>query len=102
MPRLSVAAYVAQFTPAAFAPSAPPAVPPVVPEVVHITDEEEEEPIEVEASLATASDGPVSTPMAVPIPPVDAPVPAATSPPAFRAASAPTPVPTLAAPEEPE
>jgi hypothetical protein len=46
----------------------------VVPEVVHITDDEEEELMEVEASSATASDGPDSTPMAVPIPPVDAPV----------------------------
>jgi hypothetical protein len=74
----------------------------VVPEVVHMTDDEEEEPMEVEASSATASDGPTSTPVAVPIPPVDAPVPAATPPLASQAASAPTPVPTLAALEEPE
>jgi hypothetical protein len=74
----------------------------VVPEVVHITDDEEEELIEVEASSATASDGPASTPVAVPIPPVDAPVPAATPPPVSQAASAPTPVPSPAAPEEPE
>jgi hypothetical protein len=72
----------------------------VVPEVVHITDDEEEELMEVEASSATASDGPDSTPMAVPIPPVDAPVLAATPPPASQAASAPTPVPSPAAPEE--
>jgi hypothetical protein len=50
MPRLSVAAYVAQFTLAAPAPSAPPAVPPVVPEVVHITNDEEEEPMEVDVT----------------------------------------------------
>jgi hypothetical protein len=74
----------------------------VVPEVIHITDDEEEEPMEVEASSATASDGPASTPVAIPIPPVDAPVPAATPPPASQAASAPTPVPSPAAPEEPE
>jgi hypothetical protein len=54
----------------------------VVPEVVHITDEEEEELMEVEASSATASDEPVLTPVAIPIPRVDAPVPAATPPPA--------------------
>jgi hypothetical protein len=83
MPRLSAAAYVAQFTPAAPAPLAPPVVPPVVPEVVHITnEEEEEEPMEVEAYSATASDGPSLTPVAIPIPPVDALVPAATPPPA--------------------
>jgi hypothetical protein len=66
MPRLSAAAYVAQFTPAAPAPPAPPAVPPVVPEVVNITDDEEEELVEVEASLATISVEPASTPVAVP------------------------------------
>jgi hypothetical protein len=82
MPRLSAASYVAQFTPAAPAPPAPPVVPPVVPEVVHITDDEEEELMEVEASSATSLDGPASTPVAVPIPLVDAPVPAATPPPA--------------------
>jgi hypothetical protein len=79
MSRLSVAAYVAQFTPVA---PAPPAVPPVVPEVVHITDDEEEEPMEVEAYSATTSDGSALTPVVVPIPPVDALVPAATPPPA--------------------
>jgi hypothetical protein len=72
----------------------------VVPEVIRITDEEKEELMEVEASSATASDGPVSTPVAVPIPLVDAPVAAATPPPAFKAASAPTPVPSPAALEE--
>jgi hypothetical protein len=82
MPRLSATAYIAQFTPAAPAPPAPPAVPPVVPEVVHITDDAEEEPMEVEAYSATASDGPALTPVAIPIPPVDAPVPVATPPPA--------------------
>jgi hypothetical protein len=102
MPHLSVAAYVAQFTPAAPAPPAPPAVPLVVPEVVHITDDEEEELMEVEASSATKSDGPASTPVAIPIPPVDAPVPAATPPPASQAASAPTLVSSPTAPEEPE
>jgi hypothetical protein len=102
MPHLSTAAYIAQFTPAAPAPPAPPAVSPVVPEVIHITDDEEEEPMEVEASSATTSDGPASTPVAVPIPLVDAPVPAATPPPASQAVSAPTPVSTPAAPEEPE
>jgi hypothetical protein len=101
MPRLSAAAYVAQFTPAAPAPPAPPAIPPVVPEVVHITDDEEE-PMEVEAYLATSSDGSASTPVAVPIPPVDAPVPAATPPPASQAASTPTLVPSPAAPKEPK
>jgi hypothetical protein len=74
----------------------------VVPEVVHITDEKEEEPIEVEAFSAAASDGPASTPVAAPIPPVDAPVPVATPPPASQAASAPTPVPSPAASEEQE
>jgi hypothetical protein len=74
----------------------------VVPEVIHITDDDEEEPMEVEAYSATASDGSASTPMAVPIPLVDAPVPAATPPPASQAASASTPVPSPAAPEEPE
>jgi hypothetical protein len=54
----------------------------VVLEVVHITDDEEEELMEVEAFLATTSDGPASTPVAVPIPPVDVPVPAATPLPA--------------------
>jgi hypothetical protein len=74
----------------------------VVPEVVHITDDEEEEPMEVEAYSATASDGSALTPVAVPIPPVDAPVPAATPPLASQAAFAPTLVPSLAALEEPE
>jgi hypothetical protein len=97
MPRLSAATYVAQFTPAAPAPLAPP----VVPEVVHITDDEEE-PMEVEAYSATSSDGSALTPVAIPIPPVDAPVPAATPPLASQAASAPTPVPSPTAPEEPE
>jgi hypothetical protein len=82
MPHLSTAAYVTQFTPAAPAPPAPPAVPPVVPEIVHITDDDEEEPMEVEAYSATALDGPASTPVAVPIPLVDALVPAATPLPA--------------------
>jgi hypothetical protein len=71
----------------------------VVPEVVHITDDEEEEPMEVEAFSATASKGSTSTPVAVPIPLVDAPVPAATPPPASQLASAPTPVPSPTAPE---
>jgi hypothetical protein len=83
MPHLSAAAYAAQFTLAAPAPPAPPAVPLVVPEVIHITDDEEEEFMEVEASSATASDGPTLTPVVVPIPLVDAPVLAATPPPAF-------------------
>jgi hypothetical protein len=74
----------------------------VEPEVVHISDEEEEEPMEEEAFSATASDGPASTPVAAPIPHVDAPVPAATPPPASQATSAPTPVPSPAASEEPE
>jgi hypothetical protein len=74
----------------------------VEPEVAHITDEEEEEPMEEEAFSVAASDGPVSTPVAAPIPQVDAPVPAATPPPASQAASAPTPVPSPAASEEPE
>jgi hypothetical protein len=93
--------HVGQFTPTAPAPPAPPAVPPVVPEVVHITDDEEES-MEVEAYSTTASDGSASTPVAVPIPLVDASVPAATPPPASQDASAPTPVPSSAAPEEPE
>jgi hypothetical protein len=80
MHRLSAAAYIAQFTLAAPAPPAPPAVPLVVPEVVHVTNDEEEEPMDVEAYSATASDGSASTLMAVPIPLVDAPVPAATPP----------------------
>jgi hypothetical protein len=74
----------------------------VVPEVVNITDEEEEEPMEVEAYLATSSDGSALTPVAVPIPLVDAPVHVATPPPASQAASAPTPMPSPTAPEEPE
>jgi hypothetical protein len=74
----------------------------VEPEVVHISDEEEEEPMEEEAFSAAASDGPASTPVAAPIPHVDAPVPAATPPPVSQAASAPTPVSSLAASEEPE
>jgi hypothetical protein len=82
MPRLSAAAYVAQFVPAAPAPPAPPAVPPVEPEVVHISDEEGEEPMEEEAFSVAASDGPASTPVAAPIPHVDAPVLAAIPPPA--------------------
>jgi hypothetical protein len=73
-----------------------------MPEVVHITDDEEEEPMEVEAYSATASDGSASTPVAVPIPPVDALVPAATPPPASQAASTPTPVPSPATLEESE
>jgi hypothetical protein len=74
----------------------------VVPEVVHITDDEEEEPMEVEAYPATSSDGSASTPVVVPIPPVDAPIPTATPPPASQAASAPTLVPSPTAPEEPK
>jgi hypothetical protein len=73
----------------------------MVPEVVHITDDEEE-PMKVETYSATASDGSASTPVAVPIQPVNASVPAATPPPASQAASAPTPVPSPAALEEPE
>jgi hypothetical protein len=73
-----------------------------VPKVLHITDEEEEEPMEVEAYSATSSNGPTSTPVAVPIPLVDAAVLAVTPPPASQVASAPTPVPSPAAPEEPE
>jgi hypothetical protein len=74
----------------------------VVPVVVHITDDKVEEPMEVEAYSATSSNGSTSTPMAVPIPPVDVPVPAVTPPPASQAASAPTPVSSPAAPEEPK
>jgi hypothetical protein len=74
----------------------------VEPEVVHISDEKEEEPMEEEAFSAAASNGPASTPMAAAIPHVDAPVPAATPPPASQAASTPTPVPSPAASEEPE
>jgi hypothetical protein len=68
MPRLSAAAYRAQFTLA----------PRVEPEVVVIPDEEDEEPMEVEVKPPTPTDAPASTPVAIPIPPFHAPVPAAT------------------------
>jgi hypothetical protein len=92
MPRLSVAAYHAQFTPA----------PQVEPEVVVIPDEEDEEPMEVEMKPLTSTDAPASTPVAVPIPPVDAPVPAATPAPTSSVASALTPMPPSAASEAQE
>jgi hypothetical protein len=72
----------------------------VVPKVIHITNDKEEEPMEVEAYSATSSNGSTSTPVVVPIPPVDTPVPAVTPPLALQAASAPTLVPSLAAPDE--
>jgi hypothetical protein len=68
MSRLSAAAYRAQFTSA----------PRVEPEVVVIPDEEDEEPMEVEVKPSTPTDAPASTPVAIPIPPFDAPVPVAT------------------------
>jgi hypothetical protein len=59
--------------------------------------------VEAGASVAGAhtatgveADAPASTPVAVPIPPVDAPVPVATPAPTSSAASASTPVPPLA------
>jgi hypothetical protein len=89
MPRLSAAAYHAQFTPA----------PRVEPEVVVISDADEEEPMKVEVKPPTLTDARASTPVAVPIPPIDAPVLAATPVPTSSAASASTPVPPSAAPE---
>jgi hypothetical protein len=68
MSRLSATAYRAQFTPA----------PRIEPEVVVVSDADEEEPMEVEVKPPTLTNAPTSTPMVVPIPPVDALVPTAT------------------------
>jgi hypothetical protein len=86
MPRLSVAAYRAQFTPA----------PPVGLEVVVVADDDEEEPMEVEVKPPTPINAPASTPVAVPIPLVDAPVPATTPTLTSSVASASTHVPPSA------
>jgi hypothetical protein len=77
MSRLSATTYRAQFTPA----------PRIEPEVVVVSDADEEEPMEVEVKPPTLTNAPTSTPMVVPIPPVDAPVPTATHVPTSSAAS---------------